>query len=614
MALLPFGLALAFNLLLIPLVRRAALRLGRATPPRADRWHRQPTPTLGGAGIFVSFGLALWLSWRVGGQGGLADDLAAWGFLGGSALMFAAGLYDEFRPMTPIAKLVAQILAATLVIALGFRSTFFNPRIASPILAQLPNILFTYVWLVGITNAVNLLDNMDGLAGGIGLISALVLGYFFWQGDNRALLYLSLALGGSLVGFLVYNFPPARIFMGDSGSLFLGFTLAALAIAQQQQASNVLAVVGVPTLIFLLPILDTALVTVTRLMRGRSPAQGGRDHTSHRLVAFGLSERQALLVLYAVALGAAVTAAALEELNYWLSLALAPLLTLGLALLTAYLGRLKVVDAGQPTPQGQALSRWMVELTLRRRLLEALLDFFLIGIALYVAFLAGYDLRMSEARLELYLDALPLALACAYLTFYAFGVYRVVWRYAGFDDLLRYFQAAAGGAGLLAVAVFGLGRLGLAEWAAGFPADVLIFYALFLFIGLALSRSSFRLLDTLFQQHVRPDEQPVVIVGAGDAGEMALRWILMNPQLLYRPVGFIDPDPLLTGRRIHGIRVLGGAEQLVRLRRGGRLRGVILAGAPLDPGLAQALEEVAAEGGVWVRRLRLEFEEASGEG
>ncbi|MCC7130712.1 MAG: hypothetical protein IT297_09980 [Anaerolineae bacterium] len=607
MAALPFGLALAFNLLLIPLARRLSVRVGRVAAPRADRWHTQPTPTLGGVGIFAAFALALILSWGLGGLDGAAG-VPAWGFLSGSALLFAVGLYDEFRPLSPAAKLVAQILAATLVIGLGFRSTFFNPRIANPILAQLPNILFTYVWLVGITNAFNLLDNMDGLAGGIGLISAAVLGYFFWQGGSRELLYAALALAGSLLGFLVYNFPPARIFMGDSGSLFLGFTLAALAIAQQQQASDVLAVIGAPTLIFLLPILDTALVTITRLMRGASPAQGGRDHTSHRLVAFGLSERQALLVLYAAALSAAVTAAALERLNYWLSLALAPLVIVGLALLTAYLGRLKVVDAGAPSPQGRAISRWMTELALRRRLLEALLDFFLIGIAFYLAFLVGYDLRLSEARLSLYLDALPFAFACAYLALYALGVYRAVWRYVGMDDLLRYFLAAAGAAALLAAVVYALSALGLADFGGSFPPDILVYFAALLFMGLALTRSSFRLLDALFQARPRPGEQPVVIVGAGDAGEMALRWILMNPQLGYRPVGFIDPDPLLAGRRIHGIRVLGGAEALGALARQGRLRGVILAegGAALD----EELQRAAAEAGVWVRRLRLEFEEA----
>ncbi len=366
--LLPFALALVLNLALTPLVRVVGFKLGRVAQPRADRWHKKPTPTLGGVGIFISFGLALWISKSVFG----VQLPAGWGFLSGSLLVFLVGLYDEFRPLSPIAKLVAQILAATLVIGLGTTSTFFTPRFSGnseigAALAQLFNILLTYIWLVGISNAINLLDNMDGLAGGIALITAGILAYFFWQGENLQLFWIALALVGSLVGFLVFNFPPAKIFMGDSGSLFLGFTLAALAIAHQQQASNVFAVIGVPTLIFMLPILDTALVTFTRLMRGQSPVQGGSDHTSHRLVAFGLSERQALLILYSIALLSAVMAATLKSLNYWLSLVLAPLLILILALMTAYLGRLKMVDTPAASPRAQNIARWMTDLTFRRR-------------------------------------------------------------------------------------------------------------------------------------------------------------------------------------------------------------------------------------------------------
>jgi UDP-GlcNAc:undecaprenyl-phosphate GlcNAc-1-phosphate transferase len=604
LAFLPFVLALGFNLLLIPLVRWIGFRLGRVAIPRADRWHKQPTPTLGGVGIFISFGLALWLSWLVLGEG----DPVRWSFLSGSIFLFLVGLYDEFRPMSPIAKLVAQILAATMVIALGYTSTFFTPRISNPILAQLPNILFTYIWLVGITNAINLLDNMDGLAGGISLISAAVLGYFFWQNGNFTLLLVSLALVGSLAGFLVYNFPPAKIFMGDSGSLFLGFTLASLAIAQQQQASNLLAVIGVPALIFLLPIIDTTLVMITRLMRGQSPVQGGRDHTSHRLVAFGLSERQALLVLYGVALSSAVMAAAIEEINYWLSLVLAPILILGLALLAAYLGRLKVVSSATPSRQGQTISRLMMDLTMRRRFLEVLLDFFLIGIAYYLAFLAGFDLSMNENRLSLYLSSLPLAFACTYLSLYAFGIYRAVWRYIGFDDLLRYFQAVIGSLFLLAALIFSLGSFELVDWAAEFPYIILVFNAIFLFLGLALSRSSFRLLDTLFQQRARPDEQMVLIIGAGDTGEMALRWILMNPELNYRPVGFIDRDPLMVGRHIHGIKVLGEIRDLAVMLEKNKVSGVIIADREIENDLLAEFEKGNQGKDFWIRRLRLEFE------
>jgi len=451
---------------------------------------------------------------------------------------------------------------------------------------------------------------MDGLAGGIALITAGVLSYFFGRAGDADLLWVSLALVGSLLGFLVYNFPPAKIFMGDSGSLFLGFILATLAIAQQkqQQASNVLAVLGVPMLLFLLPILDTSLVTFTRLLRGQSPAQGGRDHTSHRLIAFGLSERQTLLVLYSVALASAVMAASLERLNYYLSLALAPLLIVILAVLTAYLGGLKVVSAPPaPNAQRQALARIMLSLTYRRRVLEVALDFFIITLTYYLAFLARYGLMLNAERFMLFLRTLPVALASSYLAFYVFGVYRGVWRYIGVNDLLRFLQSVLGSAALITASLTLLDRASLFSTAA-YSHLTLAWFAIFLFLGLAASRSSFRLLNSLASRQPHPDFENVLIYGAGDSGEMALRWIQMNPSLHYRPQGFIDADPLLVGRQIHGVEVLGGPPDLERLLARKRVAGLILAGLDESSPEAAALLTLCRQRGCWVRCLRLEFD------
>ncbi|MBN1148422.1 MAG: hypothetical protein JXA78_14275 [Anaerolineales bacterium] len=599
-----FAFALALSTLFIPLVRRLSPRVGLIVEPRQDRWHRTPTSIAGGVGIFAAFLLGLVASLAFDGLWGQMS----WGILAGSGLMFLLGLYDDFRPISPVAKLVGQILAATLVISLGYTSTFFSPRIADEILAQLPNILFTFFWLVGITNAINLLDNMDGLAGGVSLVTAAILAYFFWRAGDRELLSICLALAGAALGFLFYNFPPASIFMGDNGSLFLGFTLAVLAIAQQQQASNVLAVLGVPTLLFLLPILDTGLVAFTRLLRGHSPLRGGRDHTSHRLVAFGLSERQTLLVLYAVALFSGLLAAALESLNYLLSLALAPFLLLFGALLSAYLGRLKITSAAPASRQGQAISRLMLDLTYRRRLLEVILDFFLICLAYYLAFLTRYGLVMDETHLELYLQSLPLALASAYISCYLLGVYRGVWRYVDFSDLLRYFQSALGSVALLAAFVFLLDSSGWLPWIEEYAPIVLALFGAYLFLALAVSRSSFRLFDLFFTKQARQDEQRVLVYGAADEGEMALRWLLMNAHLRFRPVGILEDDPLMVGRLIHGVEVLGGRQQLESILERRQVEGLILASEMLD---AQARDEIIAachRRGCWVRRLRLEFE------
>jgi len=600
----PLLISFLISVLLIPLIRRIGVKTGRVALPRSDRWHKQPTPTLGGVGIFLAFGSALLISQLIFQAG----DPNRWGFLIGATLLFLVGLLDEYRPLSPIAKLVAQILAATIVIALGYTSTFFNPRIADPTLAKLPNILFTYIWLVGITNAVNLLDNMDGLAGGIALITASVLGYFFWRGGNISLLWVSLALAGGVLGFLMFNFPPAKIFMGDSGSLFLGFTLAALAIAQQQQASNALAVIAVPTLIFMLPILDTGLVTITRLMSGQSPMQGGRDHTSHRLVAFGLSERQALIVLYGVSLGSAVMAAALESINYWLSLVFVPILVLSLTLMAAYLGRMKIVARPPARRSAQAIERLMTNLTYRQRIPEVILDFFLIGITYYLAVLVSSSMQMNPRRLDDFLSSLPVVLASTFLILFLSGVYRVVWRYEDLDDILSYLQAAFGAGALLAATVFVLSSIQLADWVEGYSLWTIGVYMFFLFVGLVVTRSSFRILDLFIQRRIRPKDLPVLIVGAGDVGDLTLRWLLMNPQLNYRPVGFIDPDPLLHGRTIRGIKVLGGLNELPAILDQNHVVGLIVAAASHDLEWMETISQVCQRNNCWVRRLNLELQ------
>lgn len=599
MALVTFGIALVLSLLLVPVIRRFSLQRGYVARPREDRWHRESTPVLGGVAIFLAFLVSVAAGFLLSG-GGVE---IRWGLLAVSGFVFALGLYDDIKQLTPQAKLIGQILAVTTVVLLGYTTYFFSPKIENEVIAQIPNIILTYIWIIGITNAINLLDNMDGLAGGISLIAAIFLSFFFWRVDNLSLLLIATALAGSLLGFLIFNFPPASIFMGDSGSLFLGFSLALLAIARQPQASNVFAVMGVPIVLFLLPILDTALVTFTRILRGQSPTQGGRDHTSHRLIAFGLTERQALIVLYTIALISGITAAVLESLNYWFSLVIVPVLILSLAILAAYLGRLKVVVSTSSSERDRAITRFMVDLTYRRRLLEVALDFFLIGIAYYLAFLTRYGLSMSQDDLALFLRTLPIAFAGTYISFVVLGVYRGLWRYIGVDDLVRYVKSILGAVVLIALPVL------LLPSHEGYSPVLLVLYAVYLFLALVTSRGSFMVLDQLYAQQVRTREERVLICGAGDAGEMALRWILMNPELGYRPVGFLDDDIFKAGRQIHGVEVLGDLNQLAQLLEEKQIDGVIITPDAADGGglIDQVVETCRAQE-KWVRNLRFEFE------
>lgn len=585
-----FFLSFLLSLGLVPGVRWLSFKTGKIARPRKDRWHNRPTPTLGGIGIYLAFMAAVLAASAISG-----DWLQArWELLAGAALIFGLGLWDDFRPLSPPAKMVGQILAAAIIVSSGRVIDFFPWGFA--------NVILTFFWLVGITNAINLLDNMDGLAGGIAAIAAGFLAYFFWTGDSPFLMLVSLALAGSILGFLVFNFPPARIFMGDSGSLLLGFTLAALAVSHRPRASDVLSVMGVPVMLFLLPILDTGLVTITRLLRGQSPAQGGADHTSHRLIAFGLNERQAVLALYGVGVISGVLGAALEALDYDLSLALIPVALIALSLLTAYLGRLKVVTSYNS--KAGNISRLMLDLTYKRRLLEMVLDFFVIGLSYYLAFWTVSGFHLDATRMELVLASVPVALAGAYISFFVFGVYRDVWRYVGIEDLARYGRAVVGAVALAAAILLIFSSVEIHS-----PVTFLL-YGMFLLLGLASSRASFTLLDRVYgRQQGRAEKLNVLIYGAEDAGEITLQWIERNPGLGYNPVGFLDDDPLKWGSRIHGVPVLGGCEQLETILADREVDGVILSSpAALENGPASDFMAACRSRGIWVKALRLDFE------
>ncbi len=543
--------------------------------------------------MFIAFAVALLIVLLTNSGQNLLKE--RWSILAGILVMFCIGVYDDFKRLSPPVKLAFQIVAATLVIFFGGNTiNFFRWPIA--------NILLTFLWLVGITNAINLLDNMDGLAGGVAFIAAGFLSVFFWKTGYPELLVLSLALMGSILGFLVFNFPPAKIFMGDSGSMLLGFSLAALAVARRTQASNVFAIVGVPTLVFLLPILDTGLVSITRILRGQSPAMGGTDHTSHRLVAFGLSEKQAVLVLYGIAIVSGLASIGLEAWDYDLSLVLIPLLLIILSLFVAYLARMKVVAPGQNHQNG--ITRWIINLTFKRRIFELIFDLLIIGISYYLAFWTRYGLNMTSASMSLFLLSWPITLGIAYATFYIMGVYKGVWRYIGVNDLVRYVGAAviSGGVSWLAIRLIFSSQ--------PYTGDVFLLFSLFLLIGLAGSRSSFLVLDRFYARRLGgAQKENVVLYGAEDAGEIALRWILRNPAIGYCVIGFLDDDELKWGSNIHGVDILGGLSKLEQLIKEREVGGVIVTSESwLDSPLGEKLSATCRDNGIWLRVLRLEFE------
>jgi len=604
MPIVSFGSAFIFSLIFIPLIRQYCLKNGIVTVPREDRWHDKPTPSFGGIGIFLSFVIGLIIVYFISNN--WID--VHWGLLTAALFAFLLGLYDDIQSLSPAAKLIGQIGIATFVIVLGYSTEFFYPRIENENIALLLNTLLTYVWIIGITNAINLLDNMDGLAGGISLVAALILSYFFWREGNFEFLIISITLSGSIFGFLFYNFPPASIFMGNSGSTFIGFTLAVLAIARQPQASNVFAILGVPTLIFLLPIIDISLVTFTRLLEGKPVAKGGVDHTSHRLVAFGLSERHALIVLFVIALFSGLSAAILESINYWISLVLVPIIVISLAILAAYLSGLRVEAPSKKLDELNPVSRIIMTLTVRRRLLEIILDFFLIGVLYYLAFLIYYRFSLNNELFTSFIRSLPIIVISTYVSFYIFGVYRSVWHYLVFEDLIRLFKASIGSLSIIAAALLLLNAFPNKIIPVELEPEIIFLYSIFLFIGLGLSRSSFRILRSISGRQRSIVEEKVLLYGVNEQAQLTLSWIQSNINNKYYPVGIIASDPLLKGRLIHGLEVIGSDRDIPKLIGENQITGLIIVIDELSKDRINKLREICIQHECWIRRLKIDFE------
>lgn len=270
-----------------PGVRWLAVKLGVVDQPNARKLHTRPMPLMGGIAIYLAFIVALVI---LGDRFYVREVI---GILLGATMCSFVGMWDDRLGLSVGTRLISQLLATALLIISGVQVTFL------PIPAL--NIGFTVLWMVGITNAMNLLDNMDGLSGGVSATAAAFFLLLAATSGQYLVGALAAALLGACIGFLMYNVNPASIFMGDAGSLFLGFMLGAVGIKLRFPDNVAFVTWMVPVVVLGLPIFDTALVFISRLRRGLNPlTTPGKDHVSHRLVAMGFTNREAVLILYLV--------------------------------------------------------------------------------------------------------------------------------------------------------------------------------------------------------------------------------------------------------------------------------------------------------------------------
>jgi len=290
-----FGLALIISLLATPLVSKLAFKVGAVDRPDNRKVHSRLMPRLGGLAIYLGFIVTLFLTVEISAQ------LA--GLLIGGSIIIVLGILDDIRDISPRVKLLGQLAAAAVAVKYGIEVDLITNPFGGTIELDWMGISWgiplTILWIAGVTNAVNLIDGLDGLAGGLSAIAALTLAVLGWREGTPEIVLPALILAASTFGFLRYNFYPAKVFMGDSGSMFLGYVLACLSVIGVAKTATVVSVF-VPILILGIPIFDTLFAIIRRYINNQPIFKADKEHLHHRLLAIGLSHRQTVLVIYGV--------------------------------------------------------------------------------------------------------------------------------------------------------------------------------------------------------------------------------------------------------------------------------------------------------------------------
>ena len=606
--------AFCASLILTPLVRSLAVRVGAIDQPGERKIHAVSMPRLGGVGVVgsaVCTGLTVVAveSWR--GEVFLFH-LEGWTpvVLGGT-IVFLAGVWDDLRTLPAWVKFLCQAIAAGIAIWFGIRvehvSLLGSGSIALGVLA----FPLTFLWIVGITNAFNLVDGLDGLAAGLGIIAAgSCATIFFLNGDTQDVQFILILLG-ALLGFLPYNFNPATIFLGDSGSLVIGYVLAVTAITGSRRGAQTLAVV-IPLLIFGVPIIDTLLSMTRRFVGSMQMLQASRTrfkermlcakhmfvadqrHIHHRLLALGFSHRNAVLLLYALALGLSGLA--------FVSV-LAQYRNVGVILLAVclatYIGVRKLGYDEMTFLHTGTLLRWYEEVQFNHRFFLGFVDMVLITLAYWGAFLLKYEPPWTSELIVWYGNTFPWVLVLQLVVFSAAGLYRGVCRAAEVGDVMRVAWVSFLAVALsYACAVLRLPPQGTPGF---FAIDALVLGTLVVSV-----RSTYRVLEYLLPGTTTMSS-PALIYGAGQDGQLILRELRRHPHLGLQPIGFLDDDPTLYHRMVQQVPVLGSGEEITGVMDRQPVAALILASSRLQRSRVDRAISICQARGIPVLRGALQL-------
>jgi UDP-GlcNAc:undecaprenyl-phosphate GlcNAc-1-phosphate transferase len=589
-----FFISLFTSLIITPLIQLVAKKLNIFDFPSDRKIHKKPMPLLGGIPIFIAFNLAIFFGILFNFQYLKKFYTPKWKLILISQLIILGiGIFDDIKRVKPGIKLLFQIFAGSLLILFGFGiHVITNPFTGNPIHLGLLSIPITIIWLVGITNALNLVDGLDGLAAGTAFIACVTIFGVSYIYQNIGIALISLILAGSVLGFLRYNFHPAKIFLGDSGSLMLGFLLAFLSIEGSLKGATLAAVLA-PILVLGFPIMDTLLSMIRRFLRpiihlvdypnenkevraiffrGSSLFEADKDHIHHRLLKIGFSQRKAVIILYGICIilcGLAFITVIWKNINITLFL-IAIIIASFIGIKTLKYREFKVLE------NGLLLPLFDIHL-LTKRTFKAFIDLFFITVSYYFSFLLVSGGLGIQAK-SLFIQTLSLVLVLKIIIFYLSGLYKGTWRYSSIDDLLKISKAlilSSICSSLLLILIFG---------SKSFPGVILFildFYLLFSLV--AGSRFSYRVIDHYYhKKDINKSSKTIfelnnaIIYGAGRRGFLLAKEFQYNYNFDFNLLGYIDDDLNKKGKTLHNLPNLGTFKELEKIILANKISEIII--------------------------------------
>ena len=584
-----FAIATASAVALGAVVRRAAPVIGAVVPPRIDRWHDHPTPTMGGIAIAIAT-FAGFLVVLI--EPGVLPWLDTWIPVPLAALaMFVVGVLDDRLQLSPLAKLVSSLIVGAFLV---FALSRGQPEGLSSV-----QTLVATVWFAGFCHAVNLLDNMDGLLAGVALIAAGFLASLLGPALGLPLTVMLIALTGALLGFLYWNRSRARLFMGDCGSLFIGSLLAGSALVPVISAGESFAAPALLALLVLaVPLFDTGFVLVLRRLAGRPATRGGTDHVSHRLVSLGFSERSAVRILYLLGLVGGGTAWGLQLSGESL-LPVAALFGVLVTLLGIYLARVPAYNAEDfAALQKSSFAPFLKDLTFRWHAGQVMLDLVLITACYYFAYRLRFEGESLENFMPYFTASLPVVIGVKLASLYVSGLYQRSWETFGLRDVTAVLRGVGLGSIFSVLAAAYFYRL------EGFSRLVFILDFMLLTAAVMATRASFRTMSLVTATRSKRNRR-VLVYGAGAFGQLLVREMRANPDWSLNPVAFIDDDPMKARRWIVGVPVRGALDELEPTLTRYEIDEVILSSPAINGRVEHRIREVCCALEKPVRRLHL---------